>query len=68
MLDFYPRGYVMPEHASLYLNVANPEVSSQGQPARAVAIGQRAMPFSAKPQSHLPPATEERCLGMREAV
>ena len=26
MLDFYPRGYVMPEHASLYLNVANPEV------------------------------------------
>ena len=25
MLDFYPRGYVMPEHASLYLNVANPE-------------------------------------------
>ena len=58
----------MPEHASLYLNVANPEVSSQGQPARAVAIGQRAMPFSAKPQSHLPPATEGRCLGMREAV
>ena len=26
VLDFYPRGYVMPEHASLYLNVANPEV------------------------------------------
>ena len=25
VLDFYPRGYVMPEHASLYLNVANPE-------------------------------------------
>ena len=26
VLDLYPRGYVMPEHASLYLNVANPEV------------------------------------------
>eukprot|EP00960_Hanusia_phi_P068976 766977-Hanusia_phi.AAC.4 len=25
VLDFYPKGYVMPEHASLYLNVANPE-------------------------------------------
>mmetsp|Transcript_23051 Transcript_23051/g.46636 ORF Transcript_23051/g.46636 Transcript_23051/m.46636 type:complete len:643 (-) Transcript_23051:54-1982(-) len=25
VLDFYPRGYVMPDHASLYLNVSHPE-------------------------------------------